>query len=95
MNDRLWSRPSALAPLVMSLIALVMVLVHASIFGIVNEADEGTLAHIFQILMIIQLPIAAYFLLRYLPTQPKQASKVIALQASAWITAIASVLWLT
>ena len=52
MNVPSIRQPSAFLPLAMSLVALTMVLVHAAIFGIVHEADEGTAAHIFQILMV-------------------------------------------
>ena len=88
-------QPSALLPLAMSLAALALVLGHAAIFGVVREADEGTAAHVFQILMIAQLPVVAYFALKWLPRQPKQSLQVLALQASAWLAAIAAVYWLT
>ena len=35
----------------MSFAALAMVLGHAAMFGVVHEADEGTAAHIFQLLI--------------------------------------------
>ena len=45
-------QPTVFLPLVMSLVALSMVLVHFAIFGIVEETDEGTAAHIFQLLIV-------------------------------------------
>ena len=84
-------QPSALLPLAMSLAALALVLGHAAIFGVVREADEGTAAHVFQILMIAQLPVIAYFALKWLPRQPKQSLQVLALQVGAWLAAIAAV----
>ena len=45
-------QPSAFLPLVMSCAALATVLVHIALFGAVREADEGTAAHIFQLLMV-------------------------------------------
>lgn len=100
MNTRITSvsllkRPAAWIPLAMSLAALSLVLIHAAIFGVVHEADEGTAAHIFQILMAAQLPIVAYFMLKWLPSQPRESLLVIILQACAWLAAIASVFWLT
>jgi len=95
VDDSLIKRPSAVIPLAMSVAALAMVLIHAVIFGIVHEADEGTAAHIFQLLMVVQLPIVAYFAFKYLPRQPILSLKVLALQAGAWMAAIASVYWLT
>jgi hypothetical protein len=88
-------QPSALIPPAMSLAALALVLVHAAIFGVVHEADEGTAAHVFQILMVAQIPVVAYFAFKYLPRQARQSLKILALQAGAWIAAIASVYWLT
>jgi len=54
----------------MSLFALSMVLVHFAIFGIVEETDEGTAAHIFQLLMVVQIPIVAFFAIKWLPFAP-------------------------
>ena len=61
MNVPPMKQPSAFLPLAMSLAALAMVLGHAAVFGIVNEADEGTAAHIFQLLMAAQIPVVAFF----------------------------------
>ena len=68
-------QPSAFVPLAMSLVALTMVLVHAAIYGIVREADEGTAAHIFQILMAAQVPIVADQRQSKLPTNDNQNSR--------------------
>jgi len=95
VNISLIKQPSALIPLAMSLAALCLVLVHAAIFGVVHEADEGTAAHVFQILMAAQISVVAYFAFKYLPGQPRQSFRILALQADAWIAAIAAVYWLT
>ncbi len=49
------------APIVMSLIALALVIEGVIEFGNHPPTDEGWQAHIFQILMVIQLPIIAAF----------------------------------
>jgi hypothetical protein len=49
-------QPSALLPLAMSIAALTLVLGHISIFGVVHEADEGTAAHLWQLLVAGQVP---------------------------------------
>ncbi len=64
-------------------------------FGIVHEADEGTPAHIFQLLMAAQFPLVAFFAIKWLPEVPKEALKVLALQAAAGIVALGSVYFLT
>ncbi len=84
-------QPSAALPIVMSIAALAVVLVHVAVVGVVREADEGTEAHIFQILMVAQLPVMAYFALKWLPVMPKYALAVLALQLCAALIAIAPV----
>ena len=54
-------QPSAFLPLTMSLTALALVLSHIAIFGAAREADEGTTAHLWQILMAGQLPVLVFF----------------------------------
>ena len=88
-------KPSALAPIAMSLAGLVLVLVHAARYGIVHEADEGTSAHLFQILMVAQVPVIAFFAIKWLPRTPQQARLVLALQFIAVVAAFASVFFLT
>ncbi len=88
-------KPSALAPIAMSLAGLALVLVHAARYGIVHEADEGTSAHLFQILMVAQVPVIAFFAITWLPRTPQQALLVLALQFIAVVAAFASVFFLT
>ncbi|MGE0354405.1 MAG: hypothetical protein AB7I33_02930 [Gemmatimonadales bacterium] len=88
-------QPSAVIPLAMSLAALLLVLGHAAMFGVVHEADEGTAAHIFQILMAGQVPIVAWFALKWLPRIPGAAIRVLLLQAGAGLAAMTAVYWLT
>ncbi len=95
MNVPSMRHPSAFLPLTMSLVALSMVLVHAAIYGIVHEADEGTAAHIFQILMVAQVPLIAFFAIKWLPRTPARAVQVLAIQAGAALAAITAVFFLT
>ncbi len=95
VNISLIKQPSAFLPLAMSLTALILVLGHAAIFGIVHEADEGAAAHIWQILMAVQLPILAYFTLKWLPRRPKESLQVLILLAATWLANFAAVYWLT
>ena len=89
----LLKEPSAWIPMAISLLALTMILGYVAIFEIVHNEDEGTPAHIFQLLMVLQLPIAAYFAFKWLPKRPIQALIVLALQAVAWIIPVAAVIW--
>jgi hypothetical protein len=88
-------QPSAWVPIGMSLVSLGLVLSHFARHGIVHEADEGTEAHLFQILMAAQVPVVAYFALKCLPRAPAQTVRVLALQACAAAAAFASVYFLT
>jgi hypothetical protein len=56
--------PSAFLPVAMSLIALALVLGHVALFGVVHQADEGTAAHLWQLLMAVQVPIIAFFAIK-------------------------------
>jgi hypothetical protein len=84
-------QPSAFLPVAMSVAALATVLGHVAMFGIAREADEGTAAHIFQLLMIAQVPIVAFFAVKWLPRSPKQALVILALQACAALAALTPV----
>lgn len=88
-------QPSAFLPLAMSLTALALVLGHFAIYGIVPEADEGTPAHLFQILMAGQIPVVAFFAIKWLPRAPKRTLYLLAMQASAGVMAFAAVFFLT
>jgi hypothetical protein len=69
---------SALLPLALSVAALALVLGHVASGG-VREADEGTAAHLWQLLMALQLPLIALFALIWLPRSPRSALAVLAL----------------
>jgi hypothetical protein len=90
----LLKRPSAFVPVVMSLLALALVLVSVALFGAAREADEGAAAHLWQLLMAGQLPVVAFFALRWLPRAPRPAFAVLALQALALLAALSSVYFL-
>ena len=87
-------QPSAFLPVAMSFAALATVLAHVVMFGVVREADEGTAAHIFQLLMIAEVPIVAVFAIKWLPRIPTQALQVLALQVGAALAALAPLFFL-
>lgn len=84
-------QPSALVPLGMAMTALAVVLVHIAVYGAAREADEGPTAHIWQLLMVAQLPALLVFGVRWLPKAPKQAMAVMALLVVAILAAMAPV----
>ena len=90
----LLKKPSAFLPVAMSLAALATVLIHIVIYGVAREADEGAAAHVFQLLMIVQAPIVAFFAIKWMPRFPRQALLVLALQVVAGLAALAPVFFL-
>jgi len=83
--------PSAFLPIAMSFAALATVLIYVAIFGTARQPDEGTAAHIWQILMAAQIPIIAVFVIKWLPRKPIQVLAVLALQGGAALAALAPV----
>ena len=71
----------------MSVAALGVVAVHIAFVGTAPQADEGTAAHLWQLLMAGQLPVIAIFALTSLPSTPRQATLVLSLQLLAGIAA--------
>lgn len=87
----LMKRPSAFGPVAMSFAALAVVLVHIMMSGTARQTDEGTAAHLWQLLMAAEIPIIAFFAIRWLPQSPRVALLVLALQAVAALGALAPV----
>ena len=83
--------PSAFLPMAMSLSALATVIIYVALFGTARQTDEGTAAHIWQMLMVGQIPIIVFFAIKWLPRTPKQALLVLGLQGGAALMALAPV----
>jgi hypothetical protein len=79
----------------MATLALALVLGHAAIYGVAREPDEGAAAHIFQLLVVAQIPVAIYFVLRWVRASPKQFFSALALLAGLWVSAFVGVALLT
>jgi len=85
-------KPSARTPIAMSLAALTLVLGYLAFYGIPRRGgDEGATAHTWQLLMAGQLPVIAYFVLRWLPQDPRKSAPVLLLQVVAAVAALAAV----
>ncbi len=92
-------RPSAYTPIAMSLIALALVVAHVlrdfATYGyVVHEADEGTAAHLWQLLMAAQAPVLVFFTIKWLPRAPRAALCVLGLQTVAVMASMAPVFFL-
>jgi hypothetical protein len=75
----------------MSLAALAVVFIHIALHGTARQADEGLAAHLWQLLMAVQVPIIGFFAIRWLPQNPRHALAILALQAVAALAALAPV----
>jgi hypothetical protein len=84
-------QPSAFLPLLMSLAGLTLVLGHVAVSGGGREADEGTAARLWWVLMAAQVPVVAFFAIAWLPRAPRPALLVLALQVIAVLANLATV----
>jgi len=78
----------------MSLGALATILAYLALHGSAPQADEGTAAHIWQLLMAGQVPIVVFFAIKWMPESPRRAVPILAIQAAAALAAMAPVLLL-
>ena len=76
-------RPSGFIPVLMSLGALGVVIVSIATGGAVRQADEGAAAHLFQLLIVAELPLLAFFIARRLRQNVWAVLTVSAIQAAA------------
>jgi hypothetical protein len=90
----LLKHPSAFLPLVMSLGALTTVLVFLALHGPAPQADEGTAAHLWQLLMAAQVPIVLFFAVRWVPQSPRHGLRILGLRLLAAVAALAPVFML-
>ena len=79
----------------MSFVALAMVLIRLAVYGVAPEADEGTPAQVFQLLMVAQVPIVWFFVVTWLPRAPWRTLQVLAIQFVAALLGIMAVVFLT
>jgi hypothetical protein len=87
----LGKKASALIPVVMSLIALVLVGIQLSIHGMRPERDEAAVAHLYQLLVACQIPVISFFAFRWWRRAPLQGLRVVVVQALALATALVPV----
>jgi hypothetical protein len=87
----LLKRPSGFLPLLISGAFLVVLLTHLTGGTLVRQADEGTAARLFQILMPVQFAIVAFFAVSWLPKKTKAAAGILVLQCCAALAVLAVV----
>jgi len=86
------NRICTVLPVMFSIIALGLVL-GAVAAGVPPQSDEGTLAHLYQLLMAAQFPLVIVFIATAEWTRPRQAMIVLMVQAIAGAAALAALFW--
>ena len=87
-------KPSAVVPIAMSFCALAVVMLAIANGSAKPQPDEGTAAHIWQILIAGQLPFLGWFALHWLTRDFKAALPVFGLQLLAFAAALFPVWYL-
>lgn len=90
----LFRKPSAFLPVAMSLVAFVLVLAYVATLGSKPQADEGAVAHLWQLLMVGQLPLIAYGGVRWVPPAPRPGLIVLFAQLTCALVAVLPVILL-
>jgi hypothetical protein len=83
METTFFRKPSALLPIAMSAVALLLVVTYVAVHGAKPQADEGAAARIWQLLMVGQVPVIAYFGLRWAARAPRSGMIVLVTQLAA------------
>ena len=89
--SELLRRPTAFLPFAVSGAALVTIAVHIAFVGTAPQADEGTAAHIWQLLTVLELFVVGLFAVLWLPKAPRPAMLVLALHVVGVVAAMAPV----
>lgn len=89
-------KPSAFIPLAMSLCAFAVIVGSVAVYGtdgLREMPDEGTAAHLWQLLMTAQLPLIAFFAFKWLARDRNAGMTVLAIQLAGFGAALLPV-WL-
>lgn len=84
-------RPSGYVPLLLSAAAALTIAVQLLTHGAAPSPDEGAAAHIFQLLMVAEVPCIAFFAFTRLPADPRRGLVVLALHLGAVAAVLAPV----
>jgi len=80
--------PLTLAPILLPLFCIGMVLVHVARVGAGPQADEGTEAHLFQLIMALQGPLMIWFAAKWWSVRRRATLLVLGFQGAAAATAL-------
>lgn len=91
---RLLRTPSAWVPIVLSVAALALIVGFVARFGVVQSEDEGTAARTFQMLLLANAAAIAYFVIRWVPKDPKPAAAIAGLQVLLAVIPVVTIILL-
>lgn len=91
MAMELLKRPSAFLPLAISTGFLCFFAAAYAQGTLVRRPDEGTGAHLFQLLMPLNLLVMLFFALTWVPKKPSAALPILTLQAAGALAVLAVV----
>ena len=80
--------------MLMSGVVIAAIVWHLARFGLAHQTDEGTAAHLFQILMPLEVPIIGYFAARWLPVNPRWAARVLVAHMAFVVVIVGTVFFL-
>jgi hypothetical protein len=84
----IWKHWSAWLPIAMSLTVFGVMVFCIVMFGPpVREPDEGAAAHLFQLWLVLEVLLVAFFAVRWLPRRPVEALVILAIQMVAVLAA--------
>ena len=86
-------KPSAWIPIVIPLTFFAYLVVCISLFGIVQNADEGIAAHLFQLWLVFEPFLVGFFAVKWLPKARKQALFILLFQIIAALLPISVVFY--
>ena len=90
--NTLLKQPGAWVPIAISLIVLATMFFVIAISGPpVRQPDEGVGAHLFQIWLVLEMLMVAFFGIQWLPQKPKGALLILTIQIAAVFLACAPV----
>jgi hypothetical protein len=92
---RLRQPASAITAILLATAALLLVLGHAALYGIVRRPDEGAAAHVFQLLALLQLPFLVWFVLKHVRVAPRRAAPALLALAALWLCTVAAIVAFT
>jgi hypothetical protein len=87
-------RPGAWLPPIVSLTALALALGYAAVAGVAPHTGEHAPARLFQLLMLADALLIAWFAARWLPREPTRAPLILALQLACAAIPVAAIILL-